>query len=102
MSRDALIDAEAQRRCRDGGYSLDMKARNLTSFPCDADAPLWRAYYVPCVEAEIEKLEDAGFEVLPKVRMTSGGWDVLGVIYWVSMGVIIALSIEQIVRLGAQ
>lgn len=62
-ARRELIEAEAKRRCIDGGYTLETPARALTSH-ANRSGPLWRAM-VPDVEAEIERIEAAGFEVRP-------------------------------------
>jgi hypothetical protein len=39
-------EEEAKRRCLNAGYSLEMEARNLTSFPIDDRRPLWEAHYL--------------------------------------------------------
>jgi len=65
-ARHALIEDEAKRRCLAGGYTLDTPAKALTSFD-QREGPLWKAY-VPRIEAEIEKIEAAGFEVRPGGR----------------------------------
>lgn len=61
--RHELIEAEAKRRCVAGGYTLETPARALTSH-ADRSGPLWRAM-IPDVEAEIERIEAAGFVVSP-------------------------------------
>ncbi len=61
--RRALVEAEAKRRCVAGGYPLETPAKALTSFS-HREGPLWRAF-ADKVEGEIERIEDAGFEVRP-------------------------------------
>lgn len=61
--RRELIEAEAKRRCVTGGYALETPAKALTSY-AGREGPLWRAM-IPDVEAEIERIEAAGFEVRP-------------------------------------
>lgn len=63
MSRAELIEAEARRRCVEGGHDPDMPASRLSSFAFDDDEPLWRKYAL-FVEAEIGRLEAAGFIVI--------------------------------------
>lgn len=61
--RRELIETEAKKRCIAGGYTLETPARALTSH-ADRRGPLWRAI-IPDVEAEIERVEAAGFVVTP-------------------------------------
>ena len=53
MARDEN-EEEAKRRCLNAGYSLEMEARNLTSFAADDARPLWRAHYLREVLREKE------------------------------------------------
>ena len=59
-----LIEAEGKRRCLAGGYPLDLPAAALTSH-ARRDGPLWQVY-ADKVAGEIERLEEAGFEVRAK------------------------------------
>jgi len=64
MSRAALIEAEARRRTAEGGFDPDMRADRLSSCDGVGDEPIWRMY-AAMIEAEIGRLEAAGFRVLP-------------------------------------
>lgn len=70
--RQKLIEEEAKRRCLLGGYTLDTPAKALTSF-AHREGPLWQAY-VPRVEAEIERIEEAGFAVFPEMFRDPFAW----------------------------
>ncbi len=48
------LEEEAKRRCLAAGYSTDLPARALTSFPANDARPLWRAHYLPEVLDEDE------------------------------------------------
>ncbi len=54
LSQQALED-EAKRRCLAAGYTLEFPAKNLTSFDAGDIRPLWRAHYLPQVQAEAEE-----------------------------------------------
>ncbi|MGO8738611.1 hypothetical protein [Rhodoblastus sp.] len=54
-----------------GGYPLDTPAKALTSF-AHRSGPLWLAF-ADKVEGEIERIEDAGFEVAPRARRADDG-----------------------------
>lgn len=62
-ARHELIEAEAKRRCVAGGYALETPADALTSY-AGRPGPLWRTI-MPGIEAEIERIEAAGFVVRP-------------------------------------
>lgn len=89
MSRQGEIEAEAQRRCLAGGYSLDMEARRLSSFPDHDRRPLWRAHYLPEVLREREEqaaakppLPDWAGVALALLIAGSPVLVVLGAIFW--------------------
>lgn len=71
-------EEEAKRRCLAGGHSLYERACQLSSFESDDDRPLWRAHYLPEVEAEREEDKAPGFTAFLVVFyvavLTSPAW----------------------------
>lgn len=65
VTREALIEKEAQRRCLEAEYTLDRLALQDRRFRHDDQRPWWKAYFEPTVRYEIEKLEKAGFALSP-------------------------------------
>lgn len=71
VSREALIEAEARRRCIEAEYSLDRLACQDRRFRHDDRRLWWQAEYVPAIRREIERLEKAGFTVtVPELTAT--------------------------------
>ena len=65
ITRRELIEKEAQRLCLASGYTLDRSASDDRRFRHDDMRPWWDAMFSHRVAHDIEKLEHAGFTVLP-------------------------------------
>lgn len=70
MTRSQLIEAEARRRTRIGGFDPEMLASQLSSFE-GQNIPIWRVY-AHQIETEIARLEAAGFVVEPRQAAQRG------------------------------
>jgi hypothetical protein len=66
VTLEDLIEKEARRRCLAAGYPLERRANEDRKFDVNNTQPYWKAYYASQVQQEIERLEQAGFEILPR------------------------------------
>jgi hypothetical protein len=62
---ETLIEKEAKRRCIEQGTTLEYLACQDRRFRHDDRRPWWRAMYCGQIEGEIERLQKAGFSVVP-------------------------------------